>query len=166
MSWCRPGAMVLGECGDATVKLLWFSCCRLRLVPHGVAAELRGNRFSTEAGLLLGAGSGPPGWLVGGVERHTVRGRFGSCRGGCGFGERSHRTRSARNLPRRPRRRSRGAAYRSEQHVQACSDITLVDPGVVETIGPGQTWPLRTRRHERTPPSAPGGSVRITSPLP
>jgi len=45
--------MVLGECGDATVKLLWFSCCRLRLVPHGVAAELRGNRFSTEAGLLL-----------------------------------------------------------------------------------------------------------------
>lgn len=27
--------MVLGECGDVTVKLLWFSCCRLRLVPHG-----------------------------------------------------------------------------------------------------------------------------------
>ena len=57
---------------------------RGRLGPAEVAAELRGNRFSTEAGLLLGAGSGPPGWLVGGVERHTVRGRFGSCRGGCG----------------------------------------------------------------------------------
>lgn len=65
MSWCRLGAMVLGECRDATVKLLWFSCCRLRLVPHGVAAELRGNRFSTEAGLLFGAGLGPPGWLWG-----------------------------------------------------------------------------------------------------
>ena len=58
MSWCRPGVMVLGECGDVTVKLLWFFCCRLRLVLHGVAAELRGNRFSTEAGILLGVNLG------------------------------------------------------------------------------------------------------------
>ena len=68
MSWCRPGAMVLGECGDATVKLLWFSCCRLRLVPHGVAAELRGNRFSAEAGMLFRIGLEPAGMVVGSCE--------------------------------------------------------------------------------------------------
>ena len=77
MSWCRPGAMVLGECGDATVKLLWFSCCRLRLVPHGVAAELRGNRFSTEAGLLLGVGLGLTEAAVESGRGRIVRGRFG-----------------------------------------------------------------------------------------
>ena len=150
--WCHGVGGVWGRHGEVAVVFL----LQIAVGATWVAAELRGNRFSTEAGLLLGAGSGPPGWFVGGVERHTVRGRFGSCRGGCGFGERSHRTRSARNLPRRPRRRSRGAAYRSEQHIQACSDITLVDPGVVETIGSEQTWPLRTRRHEKTSTCAPG----------
>ena len=52
--WCHG----VGGVWDATVKLLWFSCCRLRLVLHGVAAELRGNRFSTEAGILLGVNLG------------------------------------------------------------------------------------------------------------
>ena len=160
--WCHGVGGVWGRHGEVAVVFL----LQIAVGATWVAAELRGNRFSTEADLLLGAGlglteaavesgrgrivrgrfgpaeaamgswarlllgagSGPPGWFVGGVERHTVRGRFGSCRGGCGFGERSHRTRSARNLPRRPRRRSRGAAYRSEQHIRACSDITLVDP--------------------------------------
>lgn len=72
---------------------------RGRLGPAGVAAELRGNRFSTEAGLLLGAGSGPPGWLVGG-------------RGA------AHRSRSVWVLPRRLW--SREAACRSGPALPAC----------------------------------------------
>jgi len=48
------------------MKLLWFSCCRLRLLPHGVATEIRGNRFSTEAGMLFRIGLGVCwGWLWG-----------------------------------------------------------------------------------------------------
>lgn len=153
--WCHGVGGVSGRHGEVAVVFL----LQIAVGATWGGSGAQGKQVFHGSGLIVRGWFGSAGVAVGGVERHTVRGRFGSCRGGCGVGERSHRTRSARNLPRRPRRRSREAAYRSRLALPVLlQDLTLVgpevssprlvccsranllpaDPEVVETIGPGQ----------------------------
>lgn len=57
--WCHGVGGVWGRHGEVAVVFL----LQIAVGATWVAAELRGNRFSTEADLLLGAGLSPPGWL-------------------------------------------------------------------------------------------------------
>lgn len=113
--WCHGVGGVWGRHGEVAVVFL----LQIAVGATWVVAELRGNRFSTEAGLLLGAGSGPPGWLVGawsgtpfevglGLAEaavdsgrgHIAQDQLGTCqddRGG-GVGER-HTVRSSTSRP-------------------------------------------------------------------
>ena len=117
------------------MKLLWFSCCRLRLLPHGVAMGLRGNRFSTEAGLLLEINLGFAEVTVESGRGHIAQDQLGTCqddRGG-GVGERRtvrgrHFQACCRTSPVRTRK-----WVGSPSDPPRCRDLTLVGPEVVFT---------------------------------